>query len=104
MVTIRQVAFHIVLIEFHQTSDVVVLVLGVDNFLDILLEFQDNCLLVIGLQHLIGDLDTDLRNFALHLSETRSMVLESPTLILKIFFELEQLILQVVDLFLLRLQ
>ena len=74
-----------VLIELHQTSDVLVLVLGVDNLLHILLELENDRLFVFGLIFLISNFDSNCINLALHLAQAGSVRLQCATLIFKVF-------------------
>ena len=104
LISISQVTLDIVLVELHQASEVLVLVLSVYYLLNILLEFQNDRLLVPRLILLIGDFESDLHNFTLHLTKRRSMPLQLLALVLKIFLKLEQLVFQVVNLLFLRLQ
>ena len=89
LVAVGHVALDVVLIEFHQASYVLILILSIDNLLHVLLELRDDLLLSLCLVILGRDFDSNLGNFALHLAQVISMRLQISTLLLKVFLKLE---------------
>jgi len=69
-----------------------------------LLELNDNCLLLFRPFFLISDFNSNLIDLALHAAQLSSMLLQLSTLVFEIFFKLEQLIFEVVNLLFLGLQ
>ena len=104
LVTIGHVTLDIILIQLHQTSDVLILILGVNNLLHVLLELRNDLLLGLRLIVLTHDVKADLHDLALHPAQVLSVCLQVSTLLLKVLLQLQQLVLQIVDLFLFGLQ
>ena len=59
VVLVGNLTFDIVLIELHETSDVCLVVLHLDNLLDVLRKLEDDRFLLLGLFFLLGNLDPD---------------------------------------------
>ena len=104
LITISQVTHDIVLVELHETCQVLVLILRVDDLLHVLLELDDDGFLLLGSLLLLRDVEVDLLNLALHAPQILSVILQLGALILEVLLKLEQLVLQVVNLDFLRLE
>ena len=104
LVAVGHVALDVVLIEFHQARYVLIFILSVDDLLHVLLELRDDLLFSLRLIILSRDFDSNLSDLAFHLAQVIGMRLQIGTLLLEIFLKLKQLILQIVDLLLFRLE
>jgi len=66
-------------------------------FLYVLSKLLDDSLFLLCLFLLISDFDSNLIDFALYFAQTLSMLLQCAALILKVFLQLQKLILQAVN-------
>ena len=98
LIAIGQVTHDIVLVELHETCQVLVLILRVDDLLHVLLELDDDRFLLLGSLLLLRDVEVYLLNLALHAPQILSVILQLGALILEVLLKLEQLVLQVVNL------
>ena len=74
IVFIGHLTFDIVLVELHKTRDIRLIVFHLNDLLDILSKLEDDCFLFFCFLFLLGDLNLDLDNFRLMLSQTLTVV------------------------------
>ena len=104
LVLVGHLALHVVLVEFHEASDVGLVILELYDLLHVLCKLQDDRLLLLSLFFLLRDFNLNLSHLGLMLPQFLAVVSDLRILILKVLLQLEQLILQVVNLLLLWLQ
>ena len=89
LLTISEIAHDIVLVEFHQASQILALVLCVDNLLHVLLEFDDDGFLFLSALLLHRNFKVDLIDLTLHSAQALCMILQLRTLILEVLLKLQ---------------
>lgn len=89
LLTVSEVAFHVVLIEFHESREIFIFIFSVYNLLNILLELENDSLLFTSALFLGSDLSANLVDSTLNLPKACGVVLQLGALVLKVFLELE---------------
>ena len=101
LLLIRHVTHHVVLVQLHQAVQVVVFVHFVHYFLHILRKLQNYRLFLARTRLLLHNFRIQLVYFALITTQFVGKATHFATLVLKVVFKLQQLVLETVDLFLL---
>ena len=104
LVLVGNLTLDVVLVELHEASDVALLVPQLHDLLHVLRKFEDDCLLLLCLLLLPRDFNRLLVDLGLVLPQLLAVGGDPLVLILEVLLQLEQLILQVVNLLLFRLQ
>ena len=68
IVLVCHLTLDIILVEFHETCNISLIILKLDNFLNVLCEFKDDSFLFLRLVLLLSDVDYDLVDFGLMFS------------------------------------